>query len=71
MKIYSAPLQGFTEAVWRNIHETVFGGIDGYFGFKFVKKCTTNWFRIQLDDILTAIFVFYHIAAARKYKYCR
>lgn len=31
MKIYSAPLQGFTEAVWRNIHAAVFGGIDGYF----------------------------------------
>ena len=31
MKIYSAPLQGFTEAVWRNIHSRIFGGIDGYF----------------------------------------
>ena len=31
MKIYSAPLQGFTEAVWRNVHATVFGGIDGYY----------------------------------------
>lgn len=31
MKIYSAPLQGFTEAVWRNIHSTVYGGIDGYY----------------------------------------
>lgn len=31
MKIYSAPLQGFTEAVWRNVHSAVFGGIDGYF----------------------------------------
>lgn len=31
MKIYSAPLQGFTEAVWRNVHSEVFGGIDGYF----------------------------------------
>ena len=31
MKIYSAPLQGFTEAVWRNIHNEVFGGIDGYY----------------------------------------
>lgn len=31
MKIYSAPLQGYTEAVWRNIHNDVFGGIDGYF----------------------------------------
>lgn len=31
MKIYSAPLQGFTEAVWRNIHSNIFGGIDSYF----------------------------------------
>ena len=31
MKIYSAPLQGFTEAVWRNVHSEVFGGIDGYY----------------------------------------
>lgn len=31
MKIYSAPLQGFTEAVWRNVHDKVFGGIDGYY----------------------------------------
>ena len=31
MKIYSAPLQGFTEAVWRNIHSAVFGGVDGYY----------------------------------------
>ena len=31
MKIYSAPLQGFTEAVWRNVHNSVFGGIDGYY----------------------------------------
>ena len=31
MKIYSAPLQGYTEAVWRNVHSAVFGGIDGYY----------------------------------------
>ena len=31
MKIYSAPLQGYTEAVWRNIHNSVFGGIDAYY----------------------------------------
>ncbi len=31
MRIYSAPLQGFTEAVWRNVHNAVFGGIDGYY----------------------------------------
>ena len=31
MNIYSAPLQGFTEAVWRNVHCEVFGGIDGYY----------------------------------------
>ena len=31
MKIYSAPLQGFTEAPWRNAHEKYCGGIDAYF----------------------------------------
>ena len=31
MEIYSAPLQGFTEAVWRNVHSAVFGGVDGYY----------------------------------------
>lgn len=31
MKIYSAPLQGFTEAVWRNVHSAVYGGIDDYY----------------------------------------
>ena len=30
MKIFAAPLQGFTEAVWRNTHHEVFGGIDSY-----------------------------------------
>lgn len=31
MKLYAAPLQGFTEAPWRNIHQSVFGGIDAYY----------------------------------------
>ena len=31
MKIDVAPLQGFTEAAWRNAHEEVFGGIDTYY----------------------------------------
>lgn len=31
MKIYSAPLQGFTEAVWRNVHCEIFGAVDGYY----------------------------------------
>ena len=29
--IYSAPLQGFTEAAWRNAHAHVFGGVDAYY----------------------------------------
>lgn len=29
-KIYAAPLQGLTEAVWRNAHYAVFGGADEY-----------------------------------------
>lgn len=31
MEIYSAPIQGFTDAVWRNAHERLFGGVDCYF----------------------------------------
>lgn len=31
MKIYSAPLQGFTEAIWRNLHNRYFGCVDAYF----------------------------------------
>lgn len=31
ISIYAAPLQGYTEAAWRNAHHTVFGGTDGYF----------------------------------------
>ena len=31
MKIYFAPLQGYTEDVYRRIHHEVFGGVDAYF----------------------------------------
>lgn len=31
MKLYAAPLQGLTEAPWRNAHREVFGGIDAYY----------------------------------------
>ena len=30
-KIYSAPLQGFTDFVWRNAHAEVFGNVDIYY----------------------------------------
>ena len=30
LTIYSAPLQGYTDHVWRNAHAAVFGGIDVY-----------------------------------------
>lgn len=30
MKIFAAPLQGFTEAKWRNVHNETYGGIDTY-----------------------------------------
>ena len=29
--IHFAPLQGFTDAPYRNAHETVFGGVDTYY----------------------------------------
>ena len=31
ISIYSAPLQGFTEAAWRNAHARVFGGVAAYY----------------------------------------
>lgn len=31
LNIYAAPLQGFTEAAWRNAHQAVFGGVDAYY----------------------------------------
>ena len=31
IKLYAAPLQGFTEAPWRNAHQEIFGGIDAYY----------------------------------------
>lgn len=31
IKLYAAPLQGFTEAPWRNVHQEIFGGIDAYY----------------------------------------
>ena len=30
-KVYAAPLQGFTEAAWRNAHSRVFGGVETYY----------------------------------------
>ena len=29
--VYAAPLQGFTEAAWRNAHSRVFGGVETYY----------------------------------------
>ena len=29
--VYAAPLQGFTEAAWRNAHARVFGGVEAYY----------------------------------------
>ncbi|HEX7584962.1 MAG TPA: tRNA-dihydrouridine synthase, partial [Prolixibacteraceae bacterium] len=31
IKIYQAPLQGFTDFTFRNVHSETFGGIDKYF----------------------------------------
>lgn len=30
-KIYAAPMQGYTDEVWRHLHNALFGGIDAYF----------------------------------------
>ncbi|MCI9285198.1 MAG: hypothetical protein HFJ91_05295 [Muribaculaceae bacterium] len=31
MKIFSAPLQGYTDRVWREAHASLFGAVDAYF----------------------------------------
>lgn len=31
LKIFAAPVQGSTEAAWRNAHSKVFGGVDAYY----------------------------------------
>jgi tRNA-dihydrouridine synthase len=31
LKIFAAPLQGFTEAPWRVLHHQLFGGVDAYY----------------------------------------
>ena len=42
MKIFAAPLQGFTEATWRNVHNETYGGIDTYI---------TPFIRIEKSEI--------------------
>ena len=32
MKILCGPVQGFTDCHWRNAHQEIFGGPDGYYG---------------------------------------
>ena len=31
LPIHFAPLQGYTEAIYRNAHATVFGGVETYY----------------------------------------
>ena len=31
MKLYFAPLEGFTDAIYRRVHHAVFGGVEKYF----------------------------------------
>jgi tRNA-dihydrouridine synthase len=40
LKLYAAPLQGFTEAPLRVLHQQLFGGVDAYYSpFVRVKRC--------------------------------
>lgn len=57
MKLYAAPLQGFTEAPWRNLHQEVFGGIDAYYtpplcGWRKESSVTRMYGRSLLKTIL-------------------
>lgn len=31
MKLFAAPLQGYTDAAWRHFHAEIYGGVDSYF----------------------------------------
>lgn len=48
--IYFAPLQGYTEAVYRNLHASVFGGIDAYYT-PFVRIEKGEFRKKELRDI--------------------
>ncbi len=52
MKIFSAPLQGYTESAWRNAHEKVFGNVDAYFApFTRLEKGTDYKLPIRNKDL--------------------
>ena len=52
MKLYASPLQGFTEAPWRNIHHELFGGIDAYY---------TPFVRVEKGEFFNILFVIHYI----------
>ena len=49
--VFAAPLQGFTDAVWRNAHDAVFGGVDGYYA-PFIRMEHGSVRRRDLNDLL-------------------
>ena len=51
LKIHFAPLQGYTDHIYRNAHHEIFGGIDYYYT-PFVRLETVDSFRLRdLRDI--------------------
>lgn len=50
LPIFFAPLQGYTEAIYRNAHATVFGGVDTYYT-PFVRLEKGNFRNKDLRDI--------------------
>lgn len=53
ISLYVAPLQGFTESVWRNAHAEVFGGIDAYYS-PFVRIEKGDFRKKDKRDVLPA-----------------
>lgn len=51
LKIYSAPLQGFTDYVWRNAHYEIFGNVDKYYA-PFMRTIGSIIPSKDLNDIL-------------------
>ena len=44
LPIHFAPLQGYTEAIYRNAHDAFFGGVDTYYTpfVRLEKECFLN-----------------------------
>ena len=62
LDIYSAPLQGYTEAPWRKLHNEIFGGIKKYYA-PFMRIEHGDYRKKDLRDIavdIMRVLILYH-----------